>query len=74
MTVDHRTHALERLVERSDLALHTALLPQLDAEAQTIFRGCDRAARIVEAGDEYYPAETPGLWAERHDEMALDPD
>lgn len=67
-------HALERLVERSDLDLHTALLPQVDAEAQAIFGGWDRAARIEEAGDEYYPAETPGLWAGGHDEMAVDPD
>ncbi|THD84326.1 hypothetical protein E7811_00810 [Aliigemmobacter aestuarii] len=67
-------HALERLVERSDIALQTALLPQVDAEAQAIFRGWDRAARILEAGDEYYPAASPGLWAGGHDEMALDPD
>lgn len=68
------THALEWLVERSDVPLHTPLLPQVDAEAQTIFRGWDRAARIMDAGDEYYPAETPGLWAGGHDEMAPDPD
>jgi hypothetical protein len=67
-------HALERLVERSDIDLQAALLPQVDAEAQAIFRGWDRAARIVEADDEYYPAATPGLWAGGHDEMALDPD
>jgi hypothetical protein len=67
-------HALERLVERSNFDLSTPLLPQVDAEAQAIFRGGDRAARIVDAGDEYYPAATPGLWAEGHDQMALDPD
>lgn len=67
-------HALERLVERSDIDLQTALLPQVDAEARAIFRGRDRAAGIEEAGDEYYPAETPGMWAGGHDEMALDPD
>lgn len=67
-------HALERLVERSEIDLHTALLPQVDAEARAIFRGWDRAARIMEAGDEYYPAATPGLWAGGHDEMALHPD
>lgn len=67
-------HALERLVERSDIDLQAALLPQVDAEAQAIFRGWDRAARIEEAGDEYYPAATPGLWAGGHDEMALEPD
>ena len=67
-------HALERLVRRSYIDLQTAMLPQVDAEAQAIFRGWDRAARIEEAGDEYYSAETPGLWAGGHDEMALDPD
>jgi hypothetical protein len=67
------THALERLVERSDVNLQTALLPQVDAEAQAIFRGWELAARIMDAGDEYYPAATPGLWAGGHDEMALDP-
>lgn len=67
-------HALERLVERSDFDLQGALLLQVDAEAQAIFRGWDRAARIVEADDEYYRSETPGLWAGGHDEMALDPD
>lgn len=67
-------HALERLVERSDIPLDAALLPRVDAEALAIFRGWDRAARIEEAGDEYYPAATPGVWAGGHDEMALDPD
>lgn len=66
-------HALERLVERSDLDLHTSLLPQVDAEALAILRGWDRGALIVDDGDEYYPAATPGVWAGGHDEMALDP-
>lgn len=67
-------HALERLVERSDLPLDAALLPQVDAEAVTIFRGWEHAARIAEAGDDYYPAAYPGVWAGGHDLMALDPD
>lgn len=67
-------HALERLVERSNIDLQTALLPQVDAEAQAIFRGWDRASLIRDADDEYYSATTPGLWAGGHDEMALDPD
>jgi hypothetical protein len=68
------THALERFVERSNFDLQAEILPQVDTEAQAIFRGWDRAARIVEAGDEYYPSATPGLWAGGHDEMELDPD
>lgn len=67
-------HALERLVERSDLPLDTALLPRLDVEAQAVFRNWDRSALIVDADDEYLPAATPGVWAGGHDEMALDPD
>ena len=67
-------HALERLVERSDLDLEAALLPQVDAEAREIFRGWDSGARIEEAGDEFYPAARPGLWAGGHDEMQLEPD
>jgi len=67
-------HALERLVERSDLPLEAALLPRVDAEAQAIFRGWERSALILDEGDEYYPAATPGVWAGGHDEMAPDPD
>lgn len=68
-------HALERLVERSSVDLQSAaLLPQIDTEAQAIFRGWDRAARIAEDGDEYYPAATPGLWAGGRDEMGIEPD
>ncbi|MFZ9685784.1 MAG: hypothetical protein ACO3BE_10510 [Gemmobacter sp.] len=67
-------HALERLVERSDLDLQRALLPQVDAEAQEIFRRWDRSGPIIEAEDEFYPAATPGLWAGGHDEMVPSPD
>jgi hypothetical protein len=67
-------HALERLIERSDIPLHAPILTHLDAEAQAIFRGWDRDALIHDASDEYYPAATPGLWAGGHDLMALDPD
>lgn len=72
--VSFSCHALERLVERSDLDLVAALLPQVDREACAIFRGWDRGARIDDAGDEFYPAVRPGLWAGGHDEMRLDPD
>lgn len=72
--VSYSCHALERLVERSSVDLQSALLPQIDTEAQAIFRGWDRAARIEEAEDEYYAAAVPGLWAGGHDRMALDAD
>lgn len=67
-------HALERLVERSDLPLDRPLLPQVDDEARAIFRGWDRNARITEDGDEFYSAATPGLWAGGHDELAMEAD
>lgn len=67
-------HALERLVERSNVTLGTGLLRQIDIEAHAIFKAWRRGARIVEAGDEYYPADTHGLWAGGHDEMAMEQD
>lgn len=67
-------HAIERLVERSDASIETAVLPHIDTEALAIFRGWDRATLIAEAGDEFYPAEAPGVWAGGHDRMAIDPD
>jgi hypothetical protein len=67
-------HALERLVERSDVGLALGLLPQVDIEAQAIFRAWNREARITDAGDEYYPADMPGLWAGGHDEMSVEQD
>jgi hypothetical protein len=67
-------HALEQLVERSVVPLRTALLPQVDTEAQAIFRGRDSMARIIDADDQCCPAAMPGIWAGGHDKMALDPD
>jgi hypothetical protein len=67
-------HALERLIERSAVDLGAAFRRHVDVEAQAIFRGWGRGTRIEEAGDEYYHAAAPGLWAGRHEEMALDPD
>jgi hypothetical protein len=67
-------HALERLVERSDLPLDADFLSRIDAEAQSIFLGWDRAARIIDDGDEYYSAAVPGVWAGGHDGMTLDAD
>lgn len=67
-------HALERLVERSNVTLASGLLPQIDIEAQAIFRAWNRGTRIAEAGDEYYPGDMRGLWAGGHDEMAIEQD
>lgn len=67
-------HALERLVERSDVPLQSALLPQVDAEALAIFRAWARGGVLTDTGDEYYPAAAPGVWAGGHDELSMDPD
>lgn len=67
-------HALERLVERSEVRLDAPLLHVIDAEAQAVFRGWDGGARIVEGDDEFYSASTPGIWAGGHDGMRLEPD
>jgi hypothetical protein len=67
-------HALERLVERTDLPLDTALLPKVDAEAQAIFRGSDQAARIIDEGDEFFPAAAQGVWAGGYDGLAMEAD
>ena len=72
--VSFSLHALERLIERSDIPLHAPILTHLDTEAQAIFRSWDRDALIEEMGDEYHRAAQPGLWAGGHDLMALDPD
>lgn len=66
-------HALERLVERSDLPLDAPLLPRLDGEARAIFRSRDQGTGFVEDGDAFQPASAAGLWAGGHDEMAPDP-
>jgi hypothetical protein len=67
-------HALERLIERSDLPLDAPLLPAIDTEAQAVFRGRELGAPIVEDDDEFYSAATPGVWAGGHDWMNLDAD
>lgn len=63
---------VQRLVERSDVDLQTALLRQVDAEAHAVFRAWGVGAKIEEAEDEHYAAAVPGLWAGEHDRMAVD--
>ena len=67
-------HALERLIERTDLPLAEGLLPQVDAEAEAIFRGWERGSGFDDAGDAYHMAVAPGVWAGACDEMALSPE
>lgn len=66
-------HAPERLAERSDVPIQTALLPEIDTEAQEIFRRWDREAVIFEDVDDCYPAISAGVWAGGHDEMEPEP-
>lgn len=72
--VSYSCHALERLVERSDVDLHSPLLPQIDTEAHAIFRAWDAGAKIEEAEDEFFASAMPGLWAGGHDRMEIDAD
>lgn len=67
-------HALERLVERSRVALDRALLDAADSEARAIFRGWSRDTVIEDDGDHYLPAQEPGLWAGGFDCAALGSD
>lgn len=67
-------HALERLVERTDLPLDTPILPALDAEACAVFGQLDADAMIEDGADQFVRALKPGVWAASPDRMALDPD
>ncbi|RYE50223.1 MAG: hypothetical protein EOP21_04310 [Hyphomicrobiales bacterium] len=67
-------HALERLVERSDVRLDAPLLQVIDIEAHAILRGLERGAWIVEDGDEFYPPSTTGLWAGGQDGLCMEQD
>ncbi len=66
-------HALERLVERSPVALDQ-LLPAVDAEAVALLRNAARAAVILDAGDCYATAVQQGVWAGSLDECGLEPE
>lgn len=74
-------HALERLVERSQVPLDTPLLPLLDAEAGRLLRRLGSGALIVDADDQFVPAGTgrsgppaiEGVWAGAVDTCDLDP-
>jgi len=66
-------HAIERLVERSDLPLEP-VLPALDAEALAAFGKLALEAVIEDRAEHFLRASTPGVWAVSPDRMALDPD
>lgn len=74
-------HALERLVERSQVPLDTPLLPLLDAEAGRLLRRLGSGELIVDADDQFVPAGTgrsgppaiEGVWAGAVDTCDFDP-
>lgn len=67
-------HALERLVERSSVALNLPLLPAIDAEAVRLLRH-QIAGRVIEdAGDNLIRAGVPGVWAGGFDLMLPEQD
>lgn len=67
-------HALERLVERSDVALNRPLLASVDAEATGLLWQMARGRVIADAGDRLIQAVTPGVWAGGIDETRLEDD
>jgi hypothetical protein len=56
-------HALERFVERGDVALEARFLPQVDRAAARLLRAFARDAVIEEDGDQAISAGPAGLWA-----------
>ena len=68
------SHALERLVERSAVALDRPLLEAVDAEGTTILRHAAKA-RLIEDGEDHYAAGLlHGVWAGRADLSDLEPE
>ena len=67
-------HALERLVERSPVALDRPLLTSVDAEAVAVLRGCARADLIADGEDHFARATGQGLWAGSLDKSEMEAD
>ncbi|MBC2834067.1 hypothetical protein [Paragemmobacter straminiformis] len=65
-------HALERCVERSDVALDRPLLPVIDAEAVRLLRRLWQNKGIVDDGDTFFGALKQGVWAGSIDRCALE--
>ena len=67
-------HALERLVERSPVALDRPLLAAMDAEAVAVLRRCARADLIADGDDHFARATGQGLWAGSLDRSEMEAD
>lgn len=67
-------HAVERLVERSAVALDRPLLPVVDQEAVRVLRAMAQGRDFIENGDHFMPAVAHGVWAGSLDQATLDED
>ena len=67
-------HALERLVERSDVALNRPLLATVDAEAGALLRQFSRGRLIEDAGNRLIAGVAKGVWAGGVDDTGLEED
>lgn len=67
-------HALERLVERSAVALDAPLLAAADCEAVHLLRGLSQSRDFGDGEDRFVPAVAQGVWAGSPDHAGLDAD
>lgn len=67
-------HALERMVERSTVALDRPLLAAVDAEAVAVLRGCVRTELIADGEDHFLRSTGQGLWAGSLDSSEVEAD
>ena len=67
-------HALERLIERTQIPLDAGILPVIDAEARGILAQWDADCMIEDGGDAFFSARSTGVWAGGHDRMGIGPD
>lgn len=67
-------HALERFVERSDVAIDRPILPAVDAEAVRLLRHAWQNKVIEDNGDTFFGALKQGVWAGSIDRSAAEDD
>lgn len=67
-------HALERMVERSAVALDRRLLAGVDAEARVLMRRMAAGGLVEDGGDIYAATSLPGAWAGSLDLSGLEAD
>lgn len=67
-------HALERLVERSSVALNGDLMTEVDTEASSLLRKLSENKTIHDSQDTFISALGAGVWAGSLDATELEPD